>query len=373
MLKLFLKLFLPLTLILLLSCKENSPQKVETINEVQVLKVVPEKISLSVELSGRVNAFKTAEVRPQVGGILQKQLFTEGSLVKAGQSLYKIDPSTYAAEVRSAEAALSKAKAGLHQAKLRRDRRLGLLGSHAVSQQAVEDAEAEYLQAKADVEVCEASLLTAQIRLRYTDVLAPITGRIGKSQITQGSLVTANQEQPLAIIHQLDPVYVDMTRQSADLFKLTQLLESGRLKPRHPHETEVSLIVGENYHYPLKGKLQFADISVDESTGMVLLRAIFPNPKLILLTGLYVRALVEEGIAEGAICLPEKAVQRNARGQASVFVVDSKNLAQIRYIETAQRVGKKIVIKKGLEPGELVVIEGFRRLKAGDKLKFPKP
>ncbi|MBQ7617461.1 MAG: efflux RND transporter periplasmic adaptor subunit, partial [Desulfovibrio sp.] len=187
----------------LLGCEEKTSREQKKTREVGAICLEPERVSLAVELSGRVSAFRKAEVRPQVGGILQKQLFTEGSLVRAGQSLYKIDPSTYEAEVLSAKAALARAKATLTQAALRRDRRRSLLGSHAVSQQAVEDADAEYLQAKADVEVCAAALLTSEIRLRYTDVLAPITGRIGKSNVTQGALVTANQQEPLAVIQQL--------------------------------------------------------------------------------------------------------------------------------------------------------------------------
>ena len=351
-------------------CDKAEQKGASTKYNVKVIQVNAQRVALSVELSGRVSAFKTAEVRPQVSGILQKQLFTEGALVQAGQSLYKIDPATYAADVASAKAALAKAQAGLNQAALRRSRRHGLLASKAVSQQAVEDADAEYLQAKADVEVCQANLRSAEIRLRYTDVLAPITGRIGRSLMTQGSLVTANQEQALAIIHQLDPVYVDMPRQSDALFKLKQRYAKGELKVTTPKEASVHLLIGDNYHYPLPGKLQFADISVDQSTGMVLLRALFPNPEQVLLAGLYVRAIVDEGIDEEALCVPEKAVQRNARGQASIFIVTKDHKAQLRYIQTAERIGKNIVVAQGLKAGELVVVDGFQRLKDGVDIKI---
>ena len=353
---------------LLVACNQEPKAKKVQQNLVQVLTLEPQDVPISVELSGRVNALKKAEVRPQVGGILQKQLFTEGSQVTAGQSLYKIDPATYKAEVQSAQAALNRAQASLTQAKLRRDRRLGLLGSHAVSKQAMEDAEAEYLQAKADVSVCQAKLVTAEIQLRYTDVLAPITGRIGKSQMTQGALVTANQAEPLAIIQQVDPIYVDMTRQSHDLLRMRERIRQGEIKRQHTAETEVELFLAGNYPYPLKGKLKFADISVDESTGMVLLRAVFPNPEQILWPGLYVRAIVHEGIEEGVLLVPERCVARNARGEASVFVLGPDNKAQLRVITTANRVGKNIIVTSGLAQGERVVVEGYRRLRDGDIL-----
>ena len=232
----------------------------------------------------------------------------------------------------------------------------------------MEDAEAEYLQAKADVGVCQAKLVSTEIQLRYTDVLAPITGRIGKSQVTQGALVTANQAEPLAIIQQVDPIYVDMTRQSHDLLKIRERFKQGEIKRKNSEGTEVELFLADNYLYPLKGKLKFADISVDESTGMVLLRAIFPNPEQILWPGLYVRAIIHEGIEEGVLLVPERCVLRNARGEASVFVVGKNNKAEARIVTTSNRVGKNIIISSGLAQGEQVVIEGYRRLKDGDLL-----
>ena len=333
-------------------------------HQVRVLRLEVRDVPLDVELSGRVSAFKKAEVRPQVGGILQKQLFTEGSLVTEGQSLYKIDPATYAAEVRSAKAELARAEASVTQAKLRRERRRGLLGSHAVSKQAVEDADAEYLQANADLEVARARLLTAEIRLRYTDVLAPITGRIGKSQMTQGALVTANQAEPLAVIHQVDPVYVDMTRSSHDLLLVRDRIARGEIKKTHDGETPVQLVLEDSRAYGLEGKLQFADISVDMSTGMVLMRAVFPNPQGILLPGLYVRAVLNEGIVEHVLCVPERAIQRSARGEASVFVVQN-NRVSVRSVQAKERVGHDRIVF-GLNEGDLVVVEGMRQLKDGD-------
>ena len=347
-------------------CDQQQVKAHKKIRDVSVLKVRTEKVSLTAELSGRVSAFRKAEVRPQVGGILQKQLFSEGSLVREGQSLYKIDPATYEAEVASAKAALARARAVLTQCELRRSRRRALLSSHAVSQQAVEDAEAEYLQAKADVEVCKAALLTAEIRLRYTDVLAPITGRIGKSHMTQGALVTANQPEPLAVIQQLDPVYVDMTRSSLDLLRVRDRNLSGQIKQDKPGQTSVRIALDDSHTYPLEGKLQFADISVDESTGMVLLRAVFPNPQGTLLPGLYVQAFVHEGVEEKAILVPESCVLRSARGQTSVFVVDAENKVNQRTVRVAERSGHNVIISEGLSEGELLIVDGLRPLKEGD-------
>ena len=350
-------------------CEQHNVKQAKKLREVGVQQVSTENVSLSVELSGRVSAYRKAEVRPQVGGILQKQLFSEGSLVHEGQSLYKIDPATYEAEVASAKAALARARAALTQSELRRRRRRALLGSHAVSQQAMEDAEAEYLKAKADVEVCAAALLTAEIRLRYTDVQAPITGRIGKSHMTQGALVTANQPEPLAVIQQLDPVYVDMTRSSLDLLRVRERYLSGQIKPDVKGQTSVRLILDDSHSYPLEGVLQFADISVDESTGMVLLRAVFPNPEGTLLPGLYVKAFVHEGVEEKAVLVPESCVLRSARGQTSVFVVDADNRVQQRIVRTAERSGRKIIISEGLSEGEKLVVEGLRQLKEGDQVQ----
>lgn len=354
-------------MIVLVGCQEQHPATKTVPREVSVRILAPSAVSLSVELSGRVSAYKKAEVRPQVGGILHKQLFSEGSLVGEGQSLYKIDPAMYEAEVESAKAALARAQATLQQALLRRDRRKSLLGSRAVSKQDMEDAEASYLQAKADVDVAKAALATAQIRLRYTDVLAPITGRIGKSNVTQGALVTANQGDPLAVIHQLDPVYVDMTRSSLELLKLRDRYVSGRLQKIHAHSTPVRLMVDET-PYPHEGHLQFADISVDESTGMVLLRAVFPNPDGTLLPGLYVKAQVFEGVHEEALLVPEIAVQRSARGEASVFCVDANERVVRKAIEVGERTNRDVVVVAGLREGDRVIVAGLRGLREGDRV-----
>ncbi|MBQ9406186.1 MAG: efflux RND transporter periplasmic adaptor subunit [Desulfovibrio sp.] len=324
---------------------------------------------MSAELSARVSAFRKAEVRPQVGGILLRQLFKEGSLVCEGQSLYKIDPATYEAAVESARAEVARGEARLHATRLTRERRRALLKANAVSKQAFEDADAEYLQAKADLDVSKAALKASQIQLRYTDVLAPITGRIGKSTVTQGALVTANQAEPLAVIQQLDPIYVDMTRSILPMLQLRERYASGRLKRPYSEAAHVRLLLENHKPYPLVGEMQFADITVDESTGMVLLRAVFPNPDGMLLPGMYVRAIVEEGIEENALLVPQLAVRRNAKGGASVFVLALDGTVEERTVETTARVGSEWLVSKGLNAGEKVVIQGMQHLRHGMKVK----
>lgn len=351
------------------ACHDRDASRSERVLDVSVLEMLPQRVSLSAELSARVSAFRKAEVRPQVGGILLRQLFKEGSLVCEGQSLYKIDPATYEAAVESARAEVARGEARLHATRLTRERRRALLKANAVSKQAFEDADAEYLQAKADLDVSKAALKASQIQLRYTDVLAPITGRIGKSSVTQGALVTANQAEPLAVIQQLDPIYVDMTRSILPMLQLRERYASGRLKRPYSEAAHVRLLLENHKPYPLVGEMQFADITVDESTGMVLLRAVFPNPDGMLLPGMYVRAIVEEGIEENALLVPQLAVRRNAKGGASVFVLALDGTVEERTVETTARVGSEWLVSKGLNAGEKVVIQGMQHLRHGMKVK----
>lgn len=365
---------LPLCLVLCLtvclaSCTDQEKRGGQRVREVAVFKLVPQQVSLTAELSGRVSAFRKAEVRPQVSGILQKQLFTEGTIVQQGQSLYKIDPDTYIAAVESARAARASAEAQLHAARLRFDRRRALLRSQAVSQQSYEDAHAEYLQARANVEVANAALRTAEIQLRYTDVQAPITGRIGKSNVTQGALVTANQADELAVIQQLDPVYVDMTQSSLAMLRLRDRYAAGKLTRPGAEHTEVHLRLETGNSYPLAGELKFADISVDESTGSVLLRSVFPNPNHVLLPGMYVRASINEGVEERALLVPQRAVRRDPKGNASVFVLGKNSTAEQRNVLATDHVGRFWLISDGLKEGELVIIDGLQGLRQGSPVK----
>ena len=353
----------------LCSCFDTDAGRRTQIPEVSVLEIVPRSVPLRAELSARVSAFRKAEVRPQVSGILMRQLFREGSLVQEGQSLYKIDPATYEAAVASARAEVARGEARLHAAALTRQRRRALLGVNAVSKQAYEDADAEYLQAQADLDAGKAALRAAQIQLRYTDVLAPITGRIGKSSVTQGALVTANQASPLAVIQQLDPVYVDMTRSILPMLQLRERFAKGVITRPENGVTPVRLVLENHAAYPLEGELQFADISVDESTGMVLLRAVFPNPDGVLLPGMYVRAIVEEGVEENALLVPQLAVRRNAKGEASVFVLTAQGTVEERAVDATERVGTDWLVRKGLVAGENVVVQGLQRLRHGMHVK----
>lgn len=356
-------------LLALAACNDGSSARKQVTRTSAVFRLETRDIPLTAELSGRVSAFRKAEVRPQVSGILQDQLFTEGSLVKEGQSLYKIDPDTYDANVESAKAALASAEATRHAAKLRLDRRVALLRSQAVSQQAYEDARAEYLQAKANVEVAEASLRTARIQLRYTDVLAPITGRIGKSNVTRGALVTANQADELAVIQQLDPVYVDMTQSSYALLVLRDRYAAGNLvRPGDDTSTEVTLTLENGRVYPLKGELKFADITVDESTGSVLLRSVFKNPDFVLLPGMYVKASISQGVKMGALLVPQRAVRRDPKGNASVYVLtDGK--AELRPIIAGDLTGRFLMVNEGLKEGELVLLEGIQNMRPGQEIQ----
>ena len=363
-------LFLCALMLSLVACDTSANKAAGTAPEVVVMQVMPQTVPLSVELSGRVSAFRKAEVRPQVGGILQRQLFTEGTLVKEGQSLYKIDPDTYDAEVQAAQAALASAQAKLAATRMRRERRQALLGSRAVSKQDFEDADADFLQAQADVKVCEASLRSAEIRLRHTDVLAPIGGRIGKSTVTQGALVTANQAEELAVIQQLDPVYVDMSESSLALQRLRERYQAGTLALPEKGRTAVALKLESGASYPLEGTLQFADITVEESTGMVLLRAVFPNPDGVLLPGMYVRARVAQGTEDGALLVPQRAVRRNAKGEASVFLLQNDETVVEHRVTTTERVGNNWLVREGLAAGDKVVTEGQQRLRHGMKVRL---
>ena len=363
-------LFLAVLALAMTACGDNGNKTTGELPEVVVLTVKPQTVPMSVELPARVSAFRKAEVRPQVGGILQRQLFTEGTLVKEGQSLYKIDPDTYDAEFQAAQAALASAQAKLAATQMRRERRRALLGSRAVSKQDFEDADADFLQAQADVKVCEASLRAAEIRLRHTDVLAPIDGRIGKSTVTQGALVTANQPDALAVIQQLDPVYVDMSESSMALQRLRERHQAGTLALPETGRTAVALTLESGTKYPIEGELQFADITVEESTGMVLLRAVFPNPEGILLPGMYVRARVAQGTEGDAILVPQRAVRRNAKGEASVFLLREDDTVVEHPVKATERVGNSWLVRAGLAPGDSVITEGMQRLRHGMKVRL---
>ncbi len=337
--------------------------------EVVIIKLEPRREVYTTALAGRIASFQVAEVRPQVGGILQQRLFTEGADVKAGQALYQIDPATYEAALDSAQAALMKAEANVTPARLKAERFRELLAIKAVSKQEYDDAQAAFKQAEADVAVNRAAVKTARINLEYTKVRSPISGRIGKSAFTPGALVTANQAQALTSVRQLDPVYVDITQSSQDLLRLRAQFTNGELRSA-AEEAPVRLKLENGAMYPHEGRLQFTDVSVDESTGMVSLRALFPNPEHILLPGMYVRAVIAEGVDENALLVPQRALRRDPKGQASVLLVDGGGKVDGRLVDVGRTVGDSWQVLSGLKPGDRVIVEGGQNVRPGMSVKI---
>lgn len=330
--------------------------------QVAVFTVHAQRLPLTTELPGRISPTQVAEVRPQVTGLIQSREFKEGSTVNAGDVLYQIDPATYRASVDNARAALAKAEAQQVTAKLKADRLKELAVIKAVSQQDSDDAAAALLQADAEIAAAKADLQMQRINLNYTRVVAPISGRIGRSTVTSGALVTANQATSLATIQQLDPIYVDVTQSSTQLLALGQALASGQLQSG---STQVKLILEDGSTYPLLGKLQASEVTVDQGTGAITLRAEIPNPKGTLLPGMYVRAVIEEGVLEQAVLVPQPAVTRDATGKAIAFVVDSDGKLEQRALQTGRAIGNQWLISSGLKPGDRVVVEGQQKTQPG--------
>ena len=337
--------------------------------EVGVVVVQPQRVALTTELSGRTSPHLIAEVRPQVSGIIQNRVFAEGSDVKAGQVLYQIDPATYQAAYASAKAAQARAEANLVPARLREQRFRDLVKINAVSQQDFDDATAALKQAEADLASTMAALETARINLAYTKVTAPISGRIGRSTVTTGALVTANQPAALATIQQLSSMYVDVTQSSADLLKLKQNLASGLLKSNGAAQAQVKLLLEDGSAYPSPGILKFSEVTVDPSTGSITMRAIFPNPKQTLLPGMFVRAILEEGVSEQAILIPQRGVTRNPAGNAMVMVVAAEDKVEPRVIKVARTIGDNWLVSEGLKAGERVILEGLQKARPGTLVK----
>lgn len=338
--------------------------------KVRVFEVAAKPVSLYTELPGRTSPYLIAEVRPQVNGIIKARQFQEGGDVKAGTSLYQIDASTYQAEYASAKAMLEKAQANLTSAKIRNDRFQELAKLNAVSQQERDDAYAALKQAEADVASGKAAVQSAQINLNYTKVTAPISGRIGRSSITPGALVQQGQASPLTTIQQLDPIYVDLTQSTSELLQLKRDLESGVLKSAGKDAAKVTLKLEDGSSYAQEGKLQFSDVTVDQNTGTVTLRAVFPNPKLQLLPGMYVRASLEEGVRENGILVPQKGIMRDATGAPSAFVVGQDNKVEKRSVETARAIGDQWLIAEGLQAGDRLIVEGIQKVRPGQEVEI---
>ncbi|WP_374301739.1 efflux RND transporter periplasmic adaptor subunit [Paracoccus sp. (in: a-proteobacteria)] len=338
---------------------------------VSVLTMTPQPLPVVNELPGRVAATRTAEVRPRVGGIVVERIFTQGSEVKAGDILYKIDPAPYQVRVASAEATLARAEATRRNAQDQLARTEALRERRVTAGVELENAETTLAQADADVAIAQASLQEAQLNLGYTDVTAPIDGVVGRALVTEGALVTA-QTDILATIQQLDPVYVDVTQSSSQLFALQRARAAGELMMTAPDEARVQLFFDDGSEYPHPGKLLFSEASVDSSTGQITLRAEFPNPDGMLLPGLYVRARLEQAIRENALSIPQMAVQRDTNGQAFVYVMKGEDTVERRDLTLGQTSDSGWLVEDGLQPGDRVVVAGAQKLYPDAKV-VPEP
>ncbi|ARP86474.1 efflux RND transporter periplasmic adaptor subunit [Bordetella genomosp. 9] len=333
---------------------------------VGVVTLKAQPVSLTTELPGRTSAFRIAEVRPQVNGIVLKRLFTEGGRVKAGQQLYQIDPSLYQATLDSQRAALARAEAQVKSATLLAERYKPLTETRAISRQTYDDAVAARDQAKADVLSAKAAVETARINLVYTKVLSPIDGIIGRSMVTEGALVTANQADALASVQQIDPIYVDVVQSSVQLLRLQDQLAKGEIKRAEGEQAaQVTLTLEDGTQYNHQGKLQFSEVTVDQSTGSVTLRAVFPNPEHRLLPGMFVRAKLVDGVAAEGLLVPQRGVTRSQRGTPIAYVVDAQGKIAVRDIVTDRAIGSDWLVTSGLKPGDKVVVEGLQTIRPG--------
>ena len=353
-----------------IGCDRKPVQPPPMVPEVTIMPVSFQKITLTTELPGRTSAFRMAEIRPQVNGLLLKRLFTEGQDVRAGDILYQIDPAPYQTALDNAKAALGRAEANLPAAKLRVQRFAELLPDKAVSQQDYDDASASLGQVQADVAYFKASVAAAQINLGYTAVKAPITGRIGKSNITEGAIVTAYQPLALASIQQLDPIFVDVSQSTAELLRLKNRLADGRLKQNGSNLRKVQLILEDNSIGSTEGTLQFRDVTVDATTGSVMLRISFPNPDLSLLPGMFVRALVKEGVKEDAMLIPQQSVVRDPKGNPMAMVIDADSKVAPAMLTVDRAIEDKWLISSGLKPGDRIVVEGIQKARPGTTVRI---
>ncbi|TRO42309.1 MexA family multidrug efflux RND transporter periplasmic adaptor subunit [Pseudomonas sp. ALS1279] len=339
----------------LTGCQESSAPQTQQTPQVGVVTLEAKPFALTSEVPGRTSAYRIAEVRPQVNGIIQKRLFTEGSEVKAGQQLYQIDPATYQAAFKSAQATQLSAKSLADRYKL-------LVADKAVSQQAYDEARAAALQA-------EAALEQARIDLRYTKVMAPISGRIGRSAVTEGALVSNGQASAMATIQQLDPIYVDVTQSSKELLRLRRDLAEGRLQKASDSAAKVALKLEDGSRYAHEGTLEFSEVAVDESTGSVTLRAVFPNPDHLLLPGMFVHAELLSGVKENAILAPQQGVTRNQRGEPTAMVVNAENKVEQRVLKADRTAGNAWLVEDGLKDGDRLITEGLQFVQPGAEVK----
>jgi membrane fusion protein (multidrug efflux system) len=344
--------------------QQSGPPPAKPPQDVGVVTMKTERVTLSTELPGRTSPYRVAEVRPQVNGVLLKRLFTEGANVKEGQQLYQIDPAVYQAALDSAQASLAHAVAALNLDKLQVERYESLKGTNAVSKQDYDTTMATAQQGEADVASAKAAVESAQINLTYTRVLAPISGRTGRS-VTEGALVTSNQTTSLVTIQQLDPIYVDIPQSTALIVRLRREIASGQIKSTGDNEAPITLTLEDGSPYDQPGRLQFSEVTVDQGTGSVILRAVFPNPKALLLPGMFVTAHLEEGVSENAILVPQQGVMRDPRGEATAYVVGADDKVELRTIKTERAIGDKWLVNDGLKAGDRVIVLGLQKVMPG--------
>ncbi|MGF6412339.1 MULTISPECIES: efflux RND transporter periplasmic adaptor subunit [unclassified Paraburkholderia] len=355
--------------ILLAACGPKQSAPPPQTPEVGVVTLQPTTVPVVTELPGRTSAFLVAQVRARVDGIVLRREFTEGSEVKAGQRLYKIDPAPYIASLNNAKASLAKAQANLVTTTAQANRYKVLVAANAVSKQDYDNAVAAEGQAAADVAAGKAAVDTAQINLGYTDVTSPVTGRIGVSQVTPGAFVQQSAATLMATVQQLDPVYADLTQSSLEGLKLRRDMQEGRLKTTGPGAAQVTLVLEDGRVYSEKGKLQFTDVTVDQGTGSVTVRAIFKNPNHVLLPGMFVRAKIDEGVNQNALIVPQVGVTHDQKGQPTALVVGNDNKVELRQLVTSGTFGSYWVVSDGLKPGDRVVVQGTDKARPGQQVK----
>ena len=355
--------------VLATSCSRTQAPPPPATPEVATVTVVQQRVVLTTELPGRTSPYCIAEIRPQVNGLILKRLFTEGSDVKAGQELYQIDPAPFQAVLDNAKAALGRAEAHRPALQLRAERYKQALSEQAVSRQDFDDADSSLKQAEADIQYYKAMVETARINLGYARVVSPITGRIGTSTVTDGAIVTAYQPVALATIQQLDPIYVDVRQSTTELLRLQRRLEDGQLNRSGPNLKQVQVILGNGVTYPLEGTFQFRDVSVDPTTATVTLRMVFPNPKGVLLPGMFVRVLLKEGVNDQAILIPQQAVARDPKGNPVVLVVDNNGKVEQRKLGLDRVIGDQWLVSTGLAPNDHVIVEGMQKARPGATVK----
>lgn len=358
-------------LVMISACSKSAPPP-PPIPTVGVLTVTQEPVTLTTELPGRIAAVETSEVRPQVAGVIRRRLFTEGSLVRAGQVLYEIEDAPYRAALGSAQGQLGAAQSQINATRLQAQRYDQLVAVNAVSKQEADNARASAQQASANVAAQRASVDAARVNLNFTRIKAPISGRIGRSAFTVGALVQTGQVDPLAVIQRTDTVFVDVTQSAAQLLDLRAAMQAGDIT-RNVSSARVQLLLPNGQTYPIEGRLEFSEVTVDQTTGTVTLRASFPNPAGTLLPGLYVRARLIEGVRQQAVMAPQQGISRDPRGRATAMIVNGQNKVEQRNVTVDRVIGDRWIVTSGLKPGDRLVVEGLLTLKPGQVVKAAKP